>query len=430
MLLFVFTVAVVNLAVGYALGAELTVGKVLDWLPRRSDSAPDPTPDDGEQLTRPPAKVTLGTPAKQPLVQAAPVPMPASAPAPDPPSPPKPGKPTSKDVLAGLAEMREKLSATSLELTLSEDDSERFGQSATRLQQANHAYLEGADQAIQSLDKLGAEGDKAAAASAKAVADGRKAVADISGEIDDLIEAGLESEQARKALLDKSEQAREAAEKAEADGESALRPGAARAAVAEPDANDGDANGGADNGADNGANDDADQTPTVESVDALFDRLESALESANSDSVRHVAAVRVDPIAGQESDAALQEAAEQAVNELIAGVIEEHQTFTPGRPALLMLDGDDLESASQRVERLRRKVAAAPVAGAEVTVTCALIDARPGDSRDKVVDRLNESLEEATRLGANRTYHHDGGFPTPISDDTADQEAEAASVGG
>ncbi|MEQ8847210.1 hypothetical protein [Botrimarina sp.] len=395
MLIFVFIVAVANLAVGYALGAKLTVTDLLEWLPAYASRPAAPEVADGEQLTRPPSRVVLTRP-----VESQPPASPEAA------RDPAPSKPPSHEILAGLAKFREKLSATSLELKLNKEDPERFGESASRFQEASHAYLEGASCAIESLDRLGAEGDSAAAASAKAVADGRQAVAQISDQIDGLIQKGLDDDESRKSLISMSEEARKTAEEAETEGQSAL-------AGPEPPAQPA-----------------ADATPSYASIDAMFDRLDAALEAAASDAVSQVAAVQIDPIPGRENDAELLQQVERAVNDLIADAIDPTQAFTPGRPAMLLLDGDDLDRAGERIEKLRKRIAAAPIDGVAATVTCVLIDARPGDSRQSLVDRLNETLDEATRMGPNRSYHHDGAFPTPIgsdpADDRTDAEAEAA----
>lgn len=374
MLLLVFVVATLNLAVGYALGVGLSVDDLLRLVPRRAAKA---APSEAEEplLTRP-------APAPQPAAEAQAAPVA--------PSSPKP-KPKPADVMASLAAFREKLTAANVELKLTQEDPEKFIESASKLRDANHDYLDEAQDALKHLADLDAAGDKVATATRDAVRAGASRVAEISTKIDGLIDQGLEDESRRAALIEQSSLAREAVQRAEKKATEAIAT--------------------AQNPAPAGG-------PTFAKLDNLFDRLEALLDEASADDVRHVAAVRVDPLADADGDGddTLLASIERAVSELARSMLGEGQLLVPGPLAMILLEGDSFDEAAERVERLRQQVEATTfeLDGAEVhaTVTCALVDARKGDSRDAVVDQVNLALEESMRQGANRTFHHDGAFPT------------------
>lgn len=400
MLLFVFFIAVMNLAVGYALGAGLMMPSISTLLPQRSSKPVIADIDDAEPLSRP---APTAPPASAPAA-----PAPAQAvektpePAPQPAAKPKPGP---ADVMASLAQFREKLNSANVELKLNQADPEKFEQSANKLQQANHGYLEEAEEAIKHLEELGASGDTLATETCEAVTTGATEVAAISSEIDGIIEGGLSSDESRQKLVDKSTELHDAAVEAEKGVTKAVAPDAATLAESteKPVEKPAPAPSAA-------------AEPTSEEVDALFDRLEGLLKEAEEESVSHVAAIRVDPLFDSEGDDALLTAVERSIAEMTKGLLEEGQSFVPGRPAMFLLEGDNYDQALERIEKLRQQVEATEFSfnGMEfqATVTCAFADAHKGDSRDQVIDQLNQALAESANQGANKTYHHDGAFPT------------------
>ncbi len=85
---------------------------------------------------------------------------------------------------------------------------------------------------------------------------------------------------------------------------------------------------------------------------------------------------------------------------------------------MMLLDEADLQAVTDQVESLRREVAETTfVRGDEhlhTTITCAIADLPGAQSREEIERRLEEAMAESGRLGNNRTFHHDGTFPTPI----------------
>lgn len=240
-----------------------------------------------------------------------------------------------------------------------------------------------------------------ASATREAVSTGATEVAAISSEIDELIESGLDSEEAREKLVAKSETLNEVA--VEAEKVAVEIAATVETSTPEPEASE-------------------EQTAlvtadsTTDEIDRLFDHLESLLAEAQDDAVSHVAVVRIDAPAEAEANDALTSALEETISELAKELLAEGQTFVPGRPALMLLEGDTYEQALERVEQLRQQVEATTFSFGEkevrTTVTCAFADARKDHNRDQIMRHLDEALGESNRVGGNKTFHHDGAFPT------------------
>lgn len=389
MLLFVLFVAIVNLAVGYALGAGLNLSSLMQILPHRDEKPVIADIDDAAPLSRA-APISGSTPTPTTETETA-----------APEETPEDTKSPAIEVMASLRECREKLNNANIELKLNQQDPEKFGQSASKLQEANHEYLEEAGEAIKQLEELGAAGDEVASATRGAVFTGATEVAAISSEIDGLIQSGLDSEEAREKLVAKSETLSEVA--IEAEKVAAEIASTVEASKPEPEAPEKQASL---------------VTPdsTTDEIDRLFDHLEWLLSEAQDDAVSHVAVVRIDAPAEAEANDALTSALEETISELAKELLAEGQTFVPGRPALMLLEGDTYEQALQRVEQLRQQVEATTFSFGEhevhATVTCAFADARKDHNRDQIMRHLDEALDESSRVGGNKTFHHDGAFPT------------------
>jgi hypothetical protein len=385
MLLFVLFVAVVNLAVGYALGAGLNLSSLMQLLPQRDEKPVIADIDDAAPLSRA-APISESTTAPHAETET---------------TAPEETKSPAIDVMASLREFRQKLHSASDELKLHQQDPEKFGESATKLQEANHEYLEEAGEAIKQLEELGAAGDVVASATREAVSTGATEVAAISSEIDELIESGLDSEETREKLVAKPETLNEVV--VEAEKVAVEIAATVEASKPQPEAPEEQA-----------ALVTADST--TDEIDRLFDHLESLLAEAQDDAVSHVAVVRIDAPAEAEANDALTSALEETISELAKELLAEGQTFVPGRPALMLLEGDTYEQALERVEQLRQQVEATTFSFGEqevrATVTCAFADARKGQNRDQVMKHLDEALGESNRVGGNKTFHHDGAFPT------------------
>jgi hypothetical protein len=399
MLLFVFIIAVINLAIGYALGAGLRISTLTQLLPQRDEKPVIADIDDSAPLSR-------AAPAEpEATVQGESLPAaPVEAAEPEKAKEPAKVRPSASEVLASLTAFREKLTTADVELRLSQEDPAKFEASATKLQAANHVYLEEADAAIKQLDELGAAGDSTATATRAAVSTGATEVAAISHEIDDLIESGLANESVRQQLIDKSQTLSDVA----VETEKTATEAAATATIPESNSKAPQSTETSE------APEQVDHEPNTDDIDRLFDHLESLLAEAQDDAVSHVAVVRID--ASTESDEALTQALEESIGAIAKELLEPGQTFVPGRPALMLLEGDVFDQALQRVEQLRQQVEATTFSFGEqevrATVTCAFADARKGHDRDLVMRHLDEALGESSRVGGNKTFHHDGAFPT------------------
>ena len=78
----------------------------------------------------------------------------------------------------------------------------------------------------------------------------------------------------------------------------------------------------------------------------------------------------------------------------------------------------DTRLAANAAERLRQTVQQAHLHHAEaeirVTVSCAVVGAAPEDTPGTLTERADATLQEARRYGCNRTFLHDGKYPTPV----------------
>ena len=119
--------------------------------------------------------------------------------------------------------------------------------------------------------------------------------------------------------------------------------------------------------------------------------------------------------------------------QVAAELLGDTQTFYYGHPTMMLLDGDSFEGAIERLEWIRRQVEANTFAvggqSLQATVTCAFAEAKAGDARQELMEQLQQALDESARSGANRTFHHDGAFPTAVSDAGIPVEARTVSVG-
>lgn len=50
----------------------------------------------------------------------------------------------------------------------------------------------------------------------------------------------------------------------------------------------------------------------------------------------------------------------------------------------------------------------------QVTASCAVVEATPEDTADALISRAEATLQEAKRYGRNRTFLHEGSYPTPV----------------
>ena len=91
--------------------------------------------------------------------------------------------------------------------------------------------------------------------------------------------------------------------------------------------------------------------------------------------------------------------------------------FAGQRFALLAIDRD-LKQAVSDAERLRQTIETVQLeygeTDLEVTVSCGVVTATQDDTRETLYTRAIESVQEAKRYGRNRTFVHEGEYPTPV----------------
>jgi diguanylate cyclase (GGDEF)-like protein len=89
-----------------------------------------------------------------------------------------------------------------------------------------------------------------------------------------------------------------------------------------------------------------------------------------------------------------------------------------GQRFLLLLPDVSPRDAATLVEKLRQTIEKSRFRhrGQEirVTVSCAVTEASSADSPEALFARTEATLYEAKRYGRNRTFLHEGKYPTPV----------------
>jgi len=90
----------------------------------------------------------------------------------------------------------------------------------------------------------------------------------------------------------------------------------------------------------------------------------------------------------------------------------------PGQQFGFLFPETDTRLAANAAERLRQTVQQAHLhhdeAEIRVTISCAVVGAAPEDTPGTLAERADATLREAKRYGCNRTFLHDGKYPTPV----------------
>lgn len=362
LLLYIALIATLNLCIGYVLGATFGMRTELPAvkLPkvRRSKSVDD-----------------------EPLVQA-----PSESPVRD-AAPPPPAAPAEteedQDLMSGLAAFQAQLAQMGEDLKDSRDDAEAFDANAKTMQDANHAYLESAQQQIDKLPEGDVRRDSAAA--------GVQEVGRISDEFDAIVDEGLEDEQTRAKLVDKSD---ELSEKVTEVRETQAEQDRAARSTAAAEAG-------------------------LATLDSLLGQIDAALSDGAEPKHRTAVLVRRDAAEAEQTDEGLAQKLRAKVRQIVrdaapdAGLVA---AFDDDQ-ILLMLEEGDIDAMTERIDTLRQQIEKTTftVNGAQhsTTITCAIADLPGAESHDDVLECLKEAMDESARFGANRTFHHDGKFPTP-----------------
>jgi len=89
-----------------------------------------------------------------------------------------------------------------------------------------------------------------------------------------------------------------------------------------------------------------------------------------------------------------------------------------GQRFLCLLPDADARTATNVVERFRQGIAMVGFqhgdATIRITVSCAVSEAAPEDDSGTLLERVDTTLAEAKRYGRNRTFLHEGTYPTPV----------------
>jgi len=98
-----------------------------------------------------------------------------------------------------------------------------------------------------------------------------------------------------------------------------------------------------------------------------------------------------------------------------------------GQRIALTCEGMDKTAATAIAERLRQTVELTAFKHRDervaVTLSCGLAQADPDDSVDDLLKRAESTLLEAKRYGRNRTFTHEGKYPTPVVAPNLDLES-------
>lgn len=312
----------------------------------------------------------------------------------DPPAEPAPGEPVASRssielpetsdaaLLAGLASFQQQIAEIGSELENSRDDPEAFGEHARHLQQANHDYLEAA-QDIQQRDP--------ASGAASGVAEGIDRIGSASKDVDELIEAGLEDAAKRDQVLTATGELSEAAGQ--------VHNGLEQYAAELKELRD--------------------PASGLGVLDGLLAEIDTLLCDGGAEQLRTAVVVQMDePPAGTDPEFAA--AVRAKLGEIIGG-----QVTDPGSACrlteaqyLLLPEDTEFNEIAEQVEALRKQIEATCFVrdGQElgVTVSCAIADMPGAQNREALLARLEAALAETANQGVNRTFHHDGSFAAVV----------------
>ncbi len=403
-------IATLNLCIGYALGVYVGV---MPGITRRrhaedSDDVPIelsvPASPAAEPAPAATSAATTEVVASKPA-NVSPEPV-ASESVPTGPVVAERGGAETGQILEGLAAFKSKLEAVSGKLRETTDHREAIDDCAGELKQANTEYLE---QTTAAIDSIGSEDTQALTEDQQqlrqSLADQSAEVRRANEEIDEIL-AEEDTQVAREKLISSSEQlvdsttaVAEVVKEVAFDQAKAAPSSAVAAAVPEPAA----ASPPPDNGS---------------AIDGLLAAIEAHLADDTKSVPLQVAALQL----SSEGDAAIENMPSllEAVERLVEQELEAGQSATFGEAGrlLMVLPGDDEAAANDRCERIRQQVAATTFRrGSQShrpTAYCAVADTTAAKDRQQVIGRLDASLQEASKLGESRTFHHDGKIAAPV----------------
>ncbi|GAB6166905.1 hypothetical protein JCM19992_29050 [Thermostilla marina] len=91
---------------------------------------------------------------------------------------------------------------------------------------------------------------------------------------------------------------------------------------------------------------------------------------------------------------------------------------TGGQRFFILFPEADGRTAIQEIEKLRQTIESAVFRldgeTIQMTISGAVTEATPDDTVSMLYERIEATLQEAKRYGRNRTFQHDGSFPSPV----------------
>lgn len=368
MLLYLTFVITLNLCVGYFLGVYCGALPVLERPIRRDELDEAPLVQPATAAPQEPSSADSTISDKLPGI-------------------------SESDIMFGLAAFQDQLAEIGEELKQSQEAPEEFDTHAKSLQDANHAYLETAHHQVEQLDPE--------SETHRTVVAGIEEVDKASHAFDEIMEEDLAEQANRTLLVEKTDELVEKVDAAKQELNEQVE----------------DLKG------------QRDAATGLATIDGLLAQIESVLEENGEEQLRTAALVRTEPIDGEPG---LASGIHQRVAELVSQSLgeESQAAILDDGQYLLLMEEADLEAITEQIDKLRQEIAATTFVKGDqqlcATVTCAVADLPGAESRQDVVARLEEALAESLQFGTNRTYHHDGSFPTAI--DPIDSEIEARTV--
>lgn len=434
MFTYLAVIAALNLCIGYALGVYFGGLPRLSSPVRKEKAKQAPSPDGAEGVTARNRKRSLEWLAGLQLVKG--LAGLARRQKHTPATPPQSTvAPNTDTVLSGLASFRKRLSTVGNGIKAAEGTHEAIYKCAGELKQTGVEYL---GHASESLDLFGENPATTSAASLKdTLQNHTEQVAKVTAGIDQLVDPA-NPEKSRDNLLASTHQLDASAAHTQEQVEliaavdhlpgglgaspRTTTPAASQPAPAAdpPAVGEVDPSSFEDSSFDEVLSGLEAGESAIVGIERLMQATTDYLAESNEKHPLHMAAVAFDPVLPGGGELSSDDRLNRALLELVETSLDAGQqaAFDPEGRVLLLLAGDDQSTASRRCERIRQQVAVTtfqvgsnPI---QATVSCGLSDSSRTSDRGKLLEFLAESIDEARRLGANRTFHHDGKFPAPI----------------
>jgi hypothetical protein len=387
---FIAFMALLNLCVGYVLGVYFGVCPGITPLSYEADEV-----DDDDELLGLNLSDALGPEAEstiQPTLHAAE--FPAAIPNPN----------SVATILAGLGDFKAKLEEVSVKLASASDDRAAVDGCAGEMKVVNTEYLERTAEAIQSLNVADANAPGAGDPLLRQkLQDHSAEVRRVNVEIEGLA-TEQDIEKVRQMLMASSDQLTQTAAVIEytlGDETQLTETQPFEAQSSEAQSSEAVAN------------------RAMGGLDSMMALLDQEIAGGAEDQPLVVAKLAMKPnegVAEGDADALLRGIASLVASELASG----QAMFTdPEGQLALTLPGDDEQTASERCERIRQRVASTTFRQGEedlmADLLCSLTDTRRATGSDDVLGRLEAGLAKAASHGPGCTIFHNGDSLTIVA---------------